>query len=94
MNIIRDIQLISALDTNKAELLKQLESGDPIILTENGAPKVVIQDAAAYQELLDAQEELIVIRGVARGIADVEAGRTKDTATFFSELRKKHGLPG
>jgi len=45
-----------------------------LVLTINGKAEVVVQDAEAYQELLERVE---TIEGIQRGLADVKAGRTK-----------------
>jgi PHD/YefM family antitoxin component YafN of YafNO toxin-antitoxin module len=65
-------------------------TGNPLVLTINGRAEVVVQDAEAYQELLDRVE---TIEALQRGFADVKAGRTKPARGVFERLRRKHGVP-
>ena len=62
----------------------------PLVLTMNGRAELVVQDAAAYQALLDRVE---AIEGIQRGLADVKAGRTRPARKVFARLRRKHGIP-
>ena len=51
---------------------------------------MVVQDAGAYQELLERVE---TIEGLQKGLSDVKAGRTKPAREAFNRLRRKHGIP-
>jgi PHD/YefM family antitoxin component YafN of YafNO toxin-antitoxin module len=83
--------LISTRSTRRPELLERLKkTGNPLVLTINGKAEVVVQDAEAYQQLLERVE---TIDGIQRGLADVKAGRTKPTRKVFDRLRRKHGMP-
>jgi hypothetical protein len=64
--------------------------GTRLVLTINGKAELVVQDAAAYQALLDRVE---AIEGTQQGVADVKAGRTKPVRQVFNRLRRKHGIP-
>ncbi len=61
-----------------------------MVLTVNGKAELIVQDAGAYQALLDRVEAL---EGIQRGVADVKAGRTKPAQQVFDKLRRKHGIP-
>ena len=77
-----------------AEFVKQLkETGHPLVLTVNGKAELVVQDAAAYQQLLDLVERASVIEGIRRGLDDVQAGRTRPADEALEELRRKYDLP-
>jgi PHD/YefM family antitoxin component YafN of YafNO toxin-antitoxin module len=67
-----------------------LKTGHPLVLTINGKAELVVQDAEAYQALLDRVE---AIEGIRRGLADVKAGRTKPARQVFTRLRRKRGIP-
>lgn len=59
INLERDIQSLSTFKRNTSELISQMkETGSPVVLTVNGKAEVVVQDAAAYQRLLDSIEYL------------------------------------
>jgi len=59
----------------------------------NGRGEIVMQDAAAYQKILDDLDELESIAGIMRGLADVEHGRVTPLTKFETEFRKKHAIP-
>ena len=68
-------------------------AGVPLTLTaklDRAKAERVLQDAAAYQALLDRVETL---EGIQRGVADVKAGRTRPAQQVFARLRRKHGVP-
>jgi prevent-host-death family protein len=91
LDIANDIRSLSDFKRNTSELLDRLKkSGNPLVLTINGRAEVVVQDAGAYQELLDRVE---TIEGIKRGLVDVRAGRTKPAREVFNRLRRKHGIP-
>ena len=91
LDIANDIRSLSDFKRNTTELLERLKStGSPLVLTINGKAKIVVQDAAAYQELVDRLES---IEGIRRGLGDVKAGRTKPAREVFDRLRRKHGIP-
>lgn len=91
LNLVNDIRSMSDFKRRTTELLDQLKkTGDPLVLTINGRAEVVVQDAAAYQELV---ERLEAVEALQRGLADVKAGRTKPSREVFDRLRRKHGIP-
>lgn len=54
---IDDIHSLTDFQRNtKAYVRKLKETGRPQVLTVNGKPEVVVQDAKAYQEILDQAE--------------------------------------
>lgn len=65
------------------------KTGHPLVLTVNGKAELVVQDAEAYQALLDRVE---AIEGIQRGLADVKAGRTRSAREAFTRLRRKRGI--
>ncbi len=91
LDIANDIRSLSDFKRKTSELITRLKrTGDPLVLTINGRAEVVVQDAEAYQHLLERVE---TIEALHRGLADVNAGRTKPARTVFNRLRRKHGIP-
>lgn len=91
LDLANDIRSLSDFKRKTSELLDRLKStGHPLVLTINGRAEVVVQDAEAYQDLLDRVE---TIEALQRGFADVKAGRTKPARDVFNRLRRKHGIP-
>jgi len=91
LDLANDIRSLSDFKRNTTELLDRIrKTGHPLVLTINGRAEVVVQDAEAYQQLLDRVE---TIEALQRGLADVKAGRTKPAREAFDRLRRKHGIP-
>lgn len=90
LDLANDIRSLSDFKRNTVALLDRLrETGSPLVLTVNGKAEVVVQDAAAYQSLLD---RVATVEGIQRGLADVKAGRTKAAQQVFNRLRRKHDI--
>lgn len=91
LDLANDIRSLSDFKRNTTELLDRIRrTGNPLVLTINGRAKVVVQDAKAYQDLLDRVE---TIEALQRGFADVKARRTKPAREVFERLRRKDGVP-
>jgi prevent-host-death family protein len=91
LDLANDIRSLSDFKRNTTDLLDRLRTtGHPLVLTINGKAELVVQDAEAYQALLDRVE---AIEGIQRGLADVKAGRTTPARQVFARLRRKHDIP-
>jgi prevent-host-death family protein len=97
LNLEHGIDSLTNFKRQTADYLRQLhESGSPMVLTVNGKAEVVVQDAAAYQRLVelaaraDREEAVAAIR---EGLADAEAGRIKPARKALRTLAKKYGIP-
>lgn len=78
---------ISYLKANAAEVLTQLaERREPLVITQNGEAKAVLQDLASFEE---TQETLALLKILALGQQDVEEGRAKPVADVVASLRAK-----
>ena len=65
----------------------------PIILTVNGKAEAVVQDAAAYQQLLDIAAQADATEGIRQGLLDASNGRTREAHEVFDQVRAEHGIP-
>ena len=94
LNVSEDIQSLTDFKRNTAEFIEQLAAtGRPLALTVNGQAKVVVQDAAAYQKLLERAEQLELIEGLRASLESMRQGKGRPAREFFEELRQKHNLP-
>jgi prevent-host-death family protein len=94
LDISKDIHSLSDFKRKTTDFLEQMRgTGNPVVLTINGKAELVVQDAASYQKLLDRIDQLEALEGIARGLADVEAGRVTPLQEFDQEFRKRRGLP-
>lgn len=87
MRYSTQVKSISYLKTHAAEVLTQLTEGrQPLIITQNGEAKAVIQDVASYEE---TQETLALLKILALGNVEIEDGKVKPVAEVITRLRAK-----
>ena len=81
------VKPISYLKANAAEVLTQLaEAREPMVITQNGEARAVIQDVATYEE---TQETLALLKILALGNAEIDSGKVKPAAEVIARLRAK-----
>ena len=68
------------------------ETKEPLVLTVNGKAKLVIQDADAYQSMLDELEHSRFIEAVRQGLRESEQGLGRPAEEVFAEMKAKYGL--
>lgn len=97
LNLETGIDSLTNFKRQTADYLRQLHAtGTPVVLTVNGKAEVVVQDAAAYQRLVeqaaraDREETIAAIR---EGLSDVQSGRVKPARKALKALAKKYGIP-
>ena len=91
MRYSTQIRPISYLKANAAEVLQVLqEQRKPMIITQNGEAKAVIQDVASYEE---TQETLALLKTLALGNQQVERGEITPIGEVASRLRSKAAVP-
>lgn len=87
MRYSQQIKPISYLKANAAEVMTNLtESREPLIITQNGEAKAVIQDIASYEE---TQETLALLKILALGQKQIEAGQVTDVQEVVKRLKSK-----
>ena len=91
MRYSTQIRPISYLKANAAEVLQVLEEQrKPMIITQNGEAKAVIQDVASYEE---TQEKLGLLKILALGSQQVERGEITPISDVAGRLRAKATSP-
>src|SRR5437660_8026116 len=94
LDISRDIHSLSHFKRNTLEFIRQLkETGAPVVLTVNGKAELVVQDAAAYQNLLDLVGQHETVQTLRERLAAARRGEGRPVDEFFDEMYTKHGLP-
>lgn len=79
---------------HSAEVLQHLKATRrPVVLTVNGRAAAVVQDAEAYQQLLDLAAQANAAEGIRQGQEDLASGRTRSARSVFNELRDEYGIP-
>jgi len=75
---INDVLAMTTFCRNPARFMKQLkETKRPSILTVNGKAEAVVQDAEAYQRLLDIAAQASAAEGIHQGLEDVKKSRVR-----------------
>jgi len=91
------IKPISYLKTNTAEILRRItEHRKPLVITQNGIAKAVIQDIASYEQ---TQETIALFKIFALGNRQIEEGKVVPAHAAIKRLRESKArdfsnLPG
>lgn len=87
MNLVEDIQPITYLKSHAANLLQQVnETHRPVIITQNGVARGILQDPESYESTKNA---LSMLKLMVQGEADIRAGRVTDQEEVFSRIRAR-----
>jgi PHD/YefM family antitoxin component YafN of YafNO toxin-antitoxin module len=91
---VGNVHPLTDFKRDTARFRKRLRSsGEPAILTVDGRAELVVQDAAAYERLLEQVERARAIEGIRRGLDSMERGEGVPLEEFDTAFRRKHGLP-
>lgn len=81
------IKPISYLKANAAEIVRQLtDEREPLIITQNGEAKLVLQDVASYEA---TQETMALLKILALGYRQIEEGKVVPVAEAIRRARKR-----
>lgn len=95
LDITTDIQSLTTFRRSSGDFMKRLKkSKRPMVLTVNGKAAAVVQDAEAYQRLLDIAARADANEGIRQGLEDARNGRIRPAREFFAEFEAKHGISG
>lgn len=94
LDIAKDIQSLTAFRRRSGDFMKQLKkSKRPLVLTVRGKAAAVVQDAEAYQRLLDIAARSDAKEGIRQGLEDAKKGRIRPARRFFADFEARHGIP-
>ncbi|MGD2099016.1 MAG: type II toxin-antitoxin system Phd/YefM family antitoxin [Desulfobacterales bacterium] len=87
MKLSRQVKPISYLKAHAAEIVRNLaEQQEPIVITQNGEAKVVIQDIDSYEK---TQQTMALLKILALGIRQVEDGDVVPANEAIKRVRKR-----
>jgi len=93
MKLTRDIQSLSTFKRDTAKLMRQMKKTKaPVVLTVNGKAELVVQDAASYQEILEAKDRMEAVEGIKRGLESMKRAKGKLAENFFEEFFAEKGI--
>ncbi len=95
LDITKDIQSLTTFRRRSGDFMKQLrKSKRPVVLTVKGRAASIVQDAEAYQRLLDVAARADANEGIRQGLEQAKVGKGRDIEEFFAEFEEKHGISG
>jgi len=87
MNITNDIKPITYLKSRAADVLRQInETRRPVIITQNGEPRAVLQDPESYENMRNA---IGILKLMSQGEDDVKQGNVKAQENVFKDIENR-----
>src|ERR1035437_2972347 len=94
LDITKDIQSLTTFRRRSGDFMKQLKKSQrPVVLTVKGKAAAVVQDASAYQRLLDIAARANAEEGIRQGLEDAKKRRVRAASGFFEEFEAERGIP-
>jgi len=91
MKVSNQIRPISYVKAHAAEIVRNLrEQREPLIITQNGEAKVVMQDIESYEQ---TQETMALLKILALGNRQIEEGKVQPAADVTKRLRSRREAP-
>ncbi len=87
MKLSTQIKPISYLKAHAAEIVRNIsEQREPLVITQNGEAKAVLQDIASFEQ---SQETMALLKILALGNRQIEAGELEPAASVVQRLRQR-----
>jgi prevent-host-death family protein len=84
MNITSDIKPVTYLKSRAADLLNQInDTHRPVIITQNGEPRAVLQDTESYENMRNA---IGILKVLSQGESDIKNGKIKSQEDVFNAI--------
>ena len=86
MKISTDIKPVTYLKSRAKDMLAQVnETHRPIVITQNGEPKAVLQDTKSYENM---RNTIGLLKLISLGEEDIREGKSKSQDDVFAGLEK------
>ena len=86
-----NIKPISYLKANASDVVNQLqEQREPMIITQNGEAKMVVQDIESYEK---TQQTLALLKILALGQQQIETGQVVEVSKAIGQIRARRTDP-
>jgi prevent-host-death family protein len=86
-----NIKPISYLKANASDVVNQLqEQREPMIITQNGEAKMVVQDIESYEK---TQQTLALLKILALGQQQIETGQVVEVSMAIGRIRARRTDP-
>jgi prevent-host-death family protein len=84
MNISKDIKPVTYLKARASDLLKQInETHRPVVITQNGEPRAVLQDPESYENMRNA---IGLLKLISLGEKDIKGRKSKSQDEVFAKI--------
>ena len=84
MNILQDIKRVTYLKSRAADLLKQInKTHRPVIITQNGEPRAILQDPESYENMRNA---IGILKLISQGEEEIRDGKLKSQQEVFENI--------
>ncbi|MBE0502430.1 MAG: type II toxin-antitoxin system Phd/YefM family antitoxin [Desulfuromonadales bacterium] len=91
MKLENDIQPVTYLKSHAADLLQQVnETRRPVIITQNGHARAVLQDPRSYEEM---RATITLLKLMVQGEDDLRSGRVMEQDEVFAEIEARLATP-
>lgn len=82
----QDIKPVTYMKTRAAELIETVTSkGTPVVITQNGEAKVVVQDIRSFER---DREALLILKLLSQSVAEADRGEGVEQEALFDEIEK------
>ncbi len=84
MHITSDIKPVTYLKSKTADLLNQInDTHRPVIITQNGEPRAVLQDPESYENMRNA---IGILKALSQGESDIKNRKIKSQEEVFKKI--------
>ena len=93
LDTTQEVQPLTNLQDHPAEVIAQARATRrPITLTVDGKPAFILQNAAAYQRILDLAALADAREGIRQGLEELRRGEGRPVGEVFDEMREKYAI--
>lgn len=87
MNLANDIQPVTYMKSHAANLLQQVnETRRPVVITQNGQARAVLQDTASYENM---RNTIALLKLMVQGEEDIRAERYDSQENVFARIKAR-----
>jgi prevent-host-death family protein len=84
MNISQDIRPVTYLKSRAADLLKQVnETHRPVVITQNGEPRAILQDPKSFENMRNA---IGILKLISQGEDEIRRGKSRSQQEVFENI--------
>jgi prevent-host-death family protein len=91
---LNDTHSLTDFQRRTEDYVRQIqETKRPLVLTIHGKAALVVQDAEAYQAMLDRVERAETVEAIREAMREFDEGKGVTLEEFKEEVRRRHGIP-